>query len=124
MLMKKGIFILFFIFSSSAFALNTSEVLNKSRDLAAKKQWQNALMLLQDAEKNHPNDIDIQLAIARIYMWQGKNKEAEQKVQAIPIAQNTIEVELLKGNIAFYQKNYVEAKTIFENIILKFSNRI
>ncbi|MES2664141.1 MAG: YaiO family outer membrane beta-barrel protein [Pseudomonadota bacterium] len=124
MLMKKGTFILFFICSSSVFALDTSEVLKESRALFIKKEWQQALMLLQNAEKEHPKDIDIQLAIARIYMWQGKNKEAEQKVQAISIDQNTIEVELLKGTIAFNQKNYTQAKTIFENIILKYPDNI
>ncbi len=124
MLIKKAIFILCVMYSSPIFALETNEVLDRSRDLVVKKEWKKALVLLQDAEKQHPNDIDIQLAIARIYMWQGKNKEAERKVQAIPIAHNTIEVELLKGNIALYQTDYTKAKIIFENIIIKSPDNI
>lgn len=104
--------------AAPAFALTADKALEQSRVLASKKQYDEALALLEKSEQEHPGNVELTLAIARVLSWQGRHNDAEQKLTQLDAQyDNNADVMLLRGNLAYYRGDYKTAETLYNDIL-------
>ncbi len=104
--------------ASAASAMPVEDALKQSRKLAAAKKYDQALSVLKQAEKEHPEDLEVKLATVRVLSWQGKYSAAEARLAKLKHKDDAnADVQLLRGNLAYYRKNYAAAEHYYRTIL-------
>jgi len=85
---------------------------------ASQKNWQEALQWMQKAEKLQPKDLEIQNAIASLYMDMGKSEETKRLVDGV-LEKNgsNLQARLLKARLLLTDKQWPKAGEILEAVI-------
>ncbi|MBS1612878.1 MAG: tetratricopeptide repeat protein [Bacteroidetes bacterium] len=93
----------------------------KAEILANQKRFDEALPLLEEAERLDPNDINIFLIRADVHLWEGRHAEAMEVIEsAIAIAtekEDMCELLLEMADIWEDQEKYVEVVTCLKNAL-------
>ena len=98
-------------------ALSAGEAIQQSRELAAAKKYVAALSVLQEAATQAPDDFELKLAIIRVLGWQGNYQLATSQLDALGSSANeSIDVLLLRANLAYYQGQYAGAENYWRQV--------
>lgn len=119
--MKRLIVAAWLLMPLPCFALSAEDAVRESRALAEQQHYDEALAVLQKAEKQHPGHGEVVLAKARVLHWQGRDAEAlaalgrlSAKEQANP------DVKLVRAAIATRAKDYPGAEKIYREILVQY----
>lgn len=111
-------FILLIYTDSLAASPSADSYIKQSRELAAQQHYEEALTLLDKAQKDYPDNVEIKITIARILSWQGNYEAAEKKIEQLGTkADNNADVMLLEASLAYYQQDYDTAILLYQNIL-------
>ncbi len=102
---------------------DTANRLVVANDLAKQKQFDKALIILQNAEKAAQNTYDVQFLRARILSWAAYHNEAEQifkgLLQEYP---SDTDVVVAYAYLKFYRQQLYEAENLFTQVVAKHPN--
>ena len=119
--MRRGLSALVLLSSATlACAMPVNEVIDRSRTLSAEHKYEEALVLLENAQAEHPGDGEIQFAIIRVLSWQGNYDAAEKSIQGLDkkYADNA-DLLLLRANLAAYRQDHVQAVALYREVLAK-----
>lgn len=119
--MRLGLAALVLLSSSTlACAMPVDEALDRSRTLSAEQKYEEALVLLEKALTEHPDDGEIQFAIIRVLSWQGDYDAAEKRILALDekFAGNA-DLLLLRANLAAYRGEHTQAMALYREVLAK-----
>lgn len=88
---------------------------------ASQKNWQEALQWMQEAEKLQPKDLEIQNAIASLYMDMGEPEETKRLVDDVLEKDGSnLQARLLKARLLLTDKQWPKAGEILEAVIREY----
>jgi YaiO family outer membrane protein len=104
-----------------AYAVTADAALRESKALAVQERYDEALAVLEEAHKDHPEDAELKLAIIRTLSWKGDYKAAEEKLSALgkPYDENA-DARLLRANLAYYRGDYETAEANYRAILVTY----
>ncbi|ESQ93484.1 hypothetical protein ABAC460_00010 [Asticcacaulis sp. AC460] len=79
----------------------------EARQLAEQKRYDEAVTLLRTAKTQHPEDVELRLALARVLSWKGDYRAASAELGGVTGA----EAATIRGNLAYYQADFSTART-------------
>jgi tetratricopeptide (TPR) repeat protein len=85
---------------------------------ASQKNWQEALQWMQEAQKLQPKDVEIQNAIASLYMDMGRPDETKRLIDdVLETDKSNLRARLLKARLLITDKQWSKAGDVLEAII-------
>ena len=88
---------------------------------ASQKKWREALQWMHEAEKLQPKDLEIQNAIASLYMDMGKAEETKRLVDDVLEKDGSnLQARLLKARLLLTDKQWPKAGEILEAVIREY----